>query len=165
MRTKSIDNYVRAFRGAGHKITPQRRLIFQILVEESGHLTAEEFYQRAQAAMPDISRSTVYSTLNTLVELGALAAVEDISTGATRYDSDPGSHHHLYCLACGKLVDIHPETEEPEMPCETINGFQIVKRQVTYYGYCPDCQDGNPQAMDADRVPMSTKPAVEATDR
>jgi len=165
MGTKSIDSYVRAFRGAGHKITPQRRLIFQILVEESGHLTAEQFYQRAQAVMPDISRSTVYSTLNTLVELGALAAVEDISSDATRYDSDTGSHHHLYCLACGKLVDIHPENEEPEMPCETISGFRIVKRQVTYYGYCPDCQAGNPRAMDAHIVPMSKKPAVKATGR
>jgi Fe2+ or Zn2+ uptake regulation protein len=138
----TTNHYISAFRAAGRKITPQRRLIFQRLAEEADHPTAENVYQRVAHDMPDISRSTVYNTLKALVELGALDEVEDISSEGTRYDTETGGHHHLYCLRCGKLIDIHQEFAGLDLPQEKQQGYRIVKRQVTFYGYCPECADG-----------------------
>jgi Fe2+ or Zn2+ uptake regulation protein len=139
--TDTIRQYIRAFRNAGRKITPQRRVIFRILVAEEDHPTAEEVYQHAAEVMPDISRSTVYNTLKALVALGALDEVEDLSGDGARYDTEVGSHHHLYCLGCGKLIDVHRSFEGLELPPEMQAGYQIVKRQVTFYGYCPECAE------------------------
>jgi Fe2+ or Zn2+ uptake regulation protein len=136
-----MDTYIQAFRDAGWRITPQRRLIFEILAEEVDHPMAEEVYQRAVREMPDISRSTVYNTLNALVEVGALDKVQDVSAGGTRYDTEIDHHHHLYCLRCGTLIDVHQTFEGLTLASEKDQGYQIVRRQVTFYGYCPECRD------------------------
>lgn len=69
---KPIGAHIRAFRRAGRRIAPQRRLIFQILAGEAEHPTAQQVFRRAVTAMWVVSRSTEYHTLNTLVELGDL---------------------------------------------------------------------------------------------
>jgi Fe2+ or Zn2+ uptake regulation protein len=147
--TTSIQQYVRAFRGSGRKITPQRRLIFRVLTELAEHPTAEEVYQRAVLDMPDMSRSTVYSTLKALVELDALAEVEELSDEGTRYDTETDSHHHIYCLSCGKLVDVAQQFHGLELPPDKEQGYEIVKRQVTFYGYCPACRGEEPEQAEA----------------
>ena len=90
--------------------------------------------------MPDISRTTVYNTLHELVVVGAMAEVEDLSGGGTRYDTSTNQHHHLFCLGCHALVDIDWDSARLELPPDETAGYRITRRQVTFYGYCPNCQ-------------------------
>ena len=138
---QSIEALVEQFRREGRKITPQRRVIFEALIRDDSHPTAEEIYQRVWSVMPDISRTTVYNTLHELVAVGALAEVADLSDGGTRYDTSTSHHHHLFCLGCHTLVDIDGDFQRIELPPNETAGFRIVRRQVTFYGYCPNCQD------------------------
>jgi Fe2+ or Zn2+ uptake regulation protein len=142
---QSIEMLVELFRQKGHKITPQRRAIFELLNGDGSHPTAEEIYQRALVVMPDMSRTTVYNTLRELVELGELSPVEELSEDGVRYDTYTGDHHHLFCVRCHTLVDINREFEGLELSKGEAAGYQIVKRQVTFYGYCPKCK-GSKQA-------------------
>jgi Fe2+ or Zn2+ uptake regulation protein len=73
--------------------------------------------------------------------VGALMEVEDLSEGGTRYDTSTGQHHHLFCLGCHTLVDIDRDFQQLELPPDETGGYRIVRRQVTFYGYCPDCQE------------------------
>ena len=134
-----VEEFIESFRQAGHKVTIQRRAIFELLAEAEGHPTADEIYQRLVTRMPEISRSTVYNTLNTLVALKQLTAVEDLS-GSTRYDTNADQHHHLYCMGCGKLVDIERGFDSLTLSESEQAGYYIVRPQVTFYGYCPQCQ-------------------------
>ena len=138
---QSIEALVEQFRREGHKITPQRRAIFEALIKDDSHPTAEEIYQRVWSVMPDISRTTVYNTLHELVAVGALIEVADLSGGGARYDTSTSQHHHLFCLGCHALVDIDRDFQRIELPPNETAGFCIVRRQVTFYGYCPNCQD------------------------
>ena len=138
---QSVERLVEQFRREGHKMTPQRRAIFGTLIEDDGHPTAEEVYQRVLSVMPDISRTTVYNTLHELVAVGALMEVEDSSEGGTRYDTSTRPHHHLFCLGCHKLVDIDRDFLGLELSSNETAGYHIVRRQVTFYGYCPNCQE------------------------
>jgi Fe2+ or Zn2+ uptake regulation protein len=54
--------------------------------------------------------------MHELVSLSELAVVEELSEGGLRYDTDVTPHHHLYCMACGKLIDIHHDFEGLELP-------------------------------------------------
>jgi Fur family peroxide stress response transcriptional regulator len=137
---RSVDALVELFRQKGFKITPQRRAIFEILAQDDSHPTAEDIYQRVLSVMPDISRTTVYNTLRELVDLGELFEVENASEGGTRYDTNTDRHHHLFCLKCHRLVDISRDFAALELSPEEAAGYQIVRRQVTFYGYCPNCQ-------------------------
>ena len=137
---QSVEALVEQFRREGRKITPQRRAIFETLIRDDSHPTAEQIYQRVYSAMPDISRTTVYNTLHELVSVGALMEVEDLSEGGTRYDTSTGQHHHLFCLDCHTLVDIDRDFQGLELAPNETAGYSIVRRQVTFYGHCPNCQ-------------------------
>ena len=138
---ESVDALVEQFRREGRKITPQRRAIFEALIRDVSHPTAEEIYQRVQSVMPDMSRTTVYNTLHELVAVGALIEVADLSGGGARYDTSTSQHHHLFCLGCHTLVDIDRDFQRLELPANEAAGYHIVRRQVTFYGYCPNCQE------------------------
>jgi Fe2+ or Zn2+ uptake regulation protein len=138
---QSVDELVEQFRREGRKITPQRRAIFEALIRDDSHPTAEEIYQRVWSVMPDISRTTVYNTLHELVAVGALMEVEDLSEGGTRYDTTTSLHHHLFCLGCHTLTDIDGGFQLLDLPLNETAGYRIVRHQVTFYGYCPNCQE------------------------
>ena len=139
---KSLDELLERFRQNGLKITPQRRVILELLVQDDSHPTAEEIYQRVLSVMPDVSRTTVYNTLRELIALGELTEVQDLSEGGLRYDTDTSVHHHLFCMHCHALIDIDHDYEGLTLPPEEASGYQIVRHQVTFYGICPDCQAG-----------------------
>ena len=138
---QSPEALIKLYRKKGLRITSQRRLIFEILAEQRSHPTVEEIYQRVRLRMPDVSRSTVYNIIHELVELGELFEVEDISEEGTRYDTALDYHYHLYCKNCHKLIDIEPDLDSLNLPPEKASGFKIQRRQVTFYGICPDCQE------------------------
>jgi Fe2+ or Zn2+ uptake regulation protein len=130
------------FRQNGLKITPQRRVILELLVNDASHPTVGQVYQRVLSIMPDVSRTTVYSTLRELVALGELTEVQDLSQGGLRYDTDTSVHHHLFCTHCHALIDIDHNFEGLTLSPKEASGYQIVRHQVTFYGVCPDCQTG-----------------------
>jgi Fe2+ or Zn2+ uptake regulation protein len=138
---RSVEEFVELFRRQGFKITPQRRVIFEALSQNDSHPTAEEIYQRVSSLMPDISRTTVYNTLREMVALDALVEVEDLGGGGLRYDTDTDQHHHLFCMKCHALVDIDCKVQGLELSPDEAAGYRIVRRQVTFYGYCPRCQE------------------------
>jgi Fe2+ or Zn2+ uptake regulation protein len=137
---RSVEAAVQLFRQKGFKITPQRRAIFELLAGDPSHPTAEEIYQRVKQHMPDISRMTVYNTLHELVAVGEIDEVEHLVEGGARYDTNTASHHHLLCLRCHTLVDIDHDFDDLDLPLPEASGYQIVRRQVTFYGHCPNCQ-------------------------
>jgi Fe2+ or Zn2+ uptake regulation protein len=137
---QSVEVLVTLFRQQGYKITPQRRAIFEVLIQDDSHPTAEDIYQRVLAVMPDISRTTVYNTLRELVALGELLEVENASEGGTRYDTNADQHHHLLCLRCHRLVDVSHDFDGLDLAPGETAGYRIVRHQVTFYGFCPQCQ-------------------------
>ena len=137
---RSLELLIERFRQSGLKITPQRRVILELLENDDSHPTAEQVYQRVLSVMPEVSRTTVYNTLRELNDLGELTPVQDLSEGGQRYDTNSEPHHHLYCVRCHKLIDIDRGFEGLSLAPEERSGYHILSRQVTFYGICPDCQ-------------------------
>jgi Fur family peroxide stress response transcriptional regulator len=137
---KSLETLLEQFRQNGLKITPQRRVILELLINDDSHPTAEQVYQRVLSVMPDVSRTTVYNTFRELSDLGELVPVHDLSEGGQRYDTNNENHHHLYCVRCHTLIDIDRDFEGLSLAPEETSGYRILSRQVTFYGICPDCQ-------------------------
>jgi len=69
---------------SGHRLTPQRREVYNVLLEERDHPSATEVFIRAKKRIPGISLATVYNCLETLVECG-LAKQVNVEREATRY--------------------------------------------------------------------------------
>ncbi len=122
------------------RMTAQRRVIAEVLAGEHVHITADEVHARARARLPEISRATVYNTLNELVELGEVLELAP-DGGAKRYDpntADP--HHHLVCQGCGATRDVHPEGESRlSLPSGERHGFVVSGVEIIFRGLCPAC--------------------------
>lgn len=127
-------------RERGWRMTAQRRVVAEVLNGEHVHLTADEVHARAAAKLPEISRATVYNTLGELVSLGEVVEMTT-DKRAKRYDPNAHSpHHHLVCVGCGTIRDVHPRGNPiADLPESERFGFRVADVEVTYRGLCPEC--------------------------
>lgn len=127
------------------RLSAQRRAVAQVLVGEHVHLTAEQVHDLARARLPEISRATVYNTLNELVTMGELLEVE-VADGPKRYDPNVAEpHDHLVCDGCQSIRDL-PRSDGPAIPSGAVDGFCVTRVEVTYRGMCPTCATRQPAA-------------------
>ncbi|MEZ4559992.1 MAG: Fur family transcriptional regulator [Caldilineaceae bacterium] len=141
---QKLDLYLQALQQAGHRITAQRRAICEYLATTDRHPTPYEIYDDISYAHPEISRATVYNTLNVLQALGVIV---EIAFGAdhTHYDTDPTPHINLICLRCHSITDYHAPVDaalqaaqQEEIARNT--GFQPVSARMDILGFCADCR-------------------------
>ena len=137
-----LDLYLGALRRAGLRVTPQRQAICTYLAGTDRHPSPYDVYADISSAHPEISRATVYNTLNTLQQLGAIV---ELSFGAdhTHYDTDPEPHINLICLRCHKIVDFasDPALHEIEQRILHETGFQSAAAKIDLVGFCADCRE------------------------
>jgi Fur family transcriptional regulator, stress-responsive regulator len=120
-------------------MTPQRRVVAEVLVGDHVHLTAEEIHDLAQERLPEISRATVYNTLNELVGMEELVEV-DVVNGPKRYDPNVSEEHdHLVCDSCHAIRDVPRVRKPPPIPEGDRADYVITAVDVTYRGLCPAC--------------------------
>jgi Fur family transcriptional regulator, ferric uptake regulator len=92
-------------------------------------------------ALPDVDRATVYRTVDLFVDLGI---AKKVSTGF-KYrvelgDSFQEHHHHLTCLRCENVIDVHtPEIEYAIEQVAANNGFRPIRHDLEITGYCSSC--------------------------
>ena len=120
----------------GLRSTSQRERVYNVLLEERDHPTAEEVFLRAKQRMPDISMATVYNCLAALVKCDLVKQVK-VRRGATRFCPNMREHCHFYCQACGSVFDIDLEPGAPELPMP--RGFKPAHFDIAIHGLCPDC--------------------------
>ena len=134
----SLDLLYEQFRAQGYRLTPQRRAIIRVLLDDGTHVTADHVYTQARDVMPDLSPATVYNTLHELAEMGMLMEL-DLGLGERRYDILTADHAHLVCLDCGHIEDVPYDSSALELLPEHTRGFKVIDRRVTFRGYCPNC--------------------------
>jgi Fur family transcriptional regulator, ferric uptake regulator len=89
---------VAELRRAGHRLTPQRLLVLQVMKDSQGHLTADEVLEELKESYPLINLATVYRSLQWLKEAGRLVET-DLGEGRRVFSYlDTHRHHHLVCL-------------------------------------------------------------------
>ena len=122
------------------KLTPQRLVIYEELIESDEHPSTDMVYQRVRQQFPTISFDTVNRTLITFSEIG-LAGVIEGTGNPKRYDGNLSKHHHFQCLKCKKILDVHDESfnriEAPES-FRTIH--TVLTTTVRLEGICEQCQ-------------------------
>ncbi len=125
-------------RRRGLRLTAQRRVVAEALEGEHVHLTAEQVYERSVARLPEISRATVYNTLNQLHDLGEVREIK-LDAGPKRYDPNTVQpHQHLICERCGDVRDVVPHGDV-SLPPGQRHGFKIRNVEVAFRGLCPAC--------------------------
>lgn len=123
--------------GSGLKLTPQRMAILGCLEGNTCHPSAEEIFRQVSQAYPMMSFATVYNTLSMLRDRGLVLELT-IDPARKRYDPNVTPHHHVICLACGKIADVHAEYELA-VPADIADAFVMSGNHVEFYGTCSAC--------------------------
>ena len=129
-----------------HRLTPQRRLVLEILSENKDlHLSAKEVYQALRKKGYEVGVATVYRTLDLLDEMGLIHRL-NFGDGCNRFElSSLGlghNHHHLLCLECRSITEVEEDfLQKLEETVEIKHGFRVTDHRVQLYGYCQKCRE------------------------
>ena len=123
------------------KLTPQRLAILNYLNGNKSHPSAETIYKAVSKQFPTMSFATVYNTLETLLNKGSIRELK-IEAGKKRYDHDIKPHHHIICIKCNKIVDLYKDYKIP-LPDEIIQEFELINKNIEFYGTCRNCKKRN----------------------
>lgn len=123
----------------GFRLTPQRRLLMDIIHNTHRHLRAEEILAYVRARVPGVNKSTIYRTLDLLVSLGCVVKSE-LKDRFIYHHAEEGHHHHLVCLECGKILDCSEGVfSDLEREISDKYGFQGDFRHMVIGGICEEC--------------------------
>jgi Fur family ferric uptake transcriptional regulator len=121
--------------------TKQREVILQELRKLKTHPTAAGLYQIVLHRLPKISLGTVYRNLDLLVKAGAIQKLEHGSEEA-RFDGEVTPHHHIRCVKCGRVDDIHGLSLDPlGGVTEDFNGYRVLGQRIEFFGLCARCKE------------------------
>jgi Fur family ferric uptake transcriptional regulator len=123
----------------GYRLTPQRTLVWDVLRTGGGHMSAEDICGQVQKQFPHVNISTVYRTLELLVEL---RLVRETHLGPTKRFfevEEEVPHHHLVCEACGAVAHIHDE-DLGDLQRLLADGQGFTAKQLTIFGLCAACR-------------------------
>lgn len=138
------------FRGCGYRMTAGREAILDVLSQADEHLSAEDIYMKIHPVNPAIGLTSVYRTLDILVNIGMVHKF-DFGHRRARYElaEDPKGkrhHHHLVCTGCGRVIDYTDFIdEEVALLKKTEEGlskkynFRIDNHLIQFYGLCDAC--------------------------
>jgi Fur family ferric uptake transcriptional regulator len=133
----------RTLKEKGYKLTPQRRMVLDLLHESRAHLTAEDIVNRIHMSAPDINKSTVYRTLELLEELG-LVVRSALGGRFIYHHRESGQHHHFVCRSCGSIIN-GDENLLNHLKKSLQEGFDFQPdlKHMVIYGLCGACREQN----------------------
>jgi Fur family ferric uptake transcriptional regulator len=124
----------------GFRMTPQRRLILDVIHDAEGHVTADHIIEYVESRVPGVNKSTIYRTLELLESLGCVYKSRH-GDHFIYHHADGGHHHHVVCSGCGRSVDLDDDLFLPvEATVEAKTGFTVALTHVVMRGLCSECR-------------------------
>jgi len=121
----------------GIRLTPQRRYVYEALMERRDHPTALEVFLRAKDRMPSLSLATVYNCLDALTESGLIRQV-NCDRASSRYCPNLMPHGHFFCSECGVVFDV-PLNPSLQAAREVPSGTHVSHIEINLRGLCSAC--------------------------
>jgi Fur family ferric uptake transcriptional regulator len=103
-------------------------------------MDADEIFLALKQKNANVSRATVYNTLDILVECN-LVSPNSFGHKHLHYERSYGyqEHHHIICEKCGRLLEFTSPKIDDELSeiCQK-NGFKLKRNVLQLFGECLD---------------------------
>ena len=126
---KKIELLVVALKKEGLRFTEQRKSIWDEITSSDDHREAEDIYLALRKKNINVSRATVYRTIDVLVKNNLVRKL-DIGDAPSKYENKIDSHHHdhMICLETGDIIEFYnEELENLQDEIAKKHGYKVVR--------------------------------------
>lgn len=124
------------------KLTGERKAMLAAVLERGSHFDADTLHLALKQRGEDVSRATVYRTLDLLVQCG-LVRKDSLGHQQAQYEAvRAGEHHdHLICLRCSNVIEFfRPDLEALQDAICAEKKFKPLHHSLQIFGLCKSCQ-------------------------
>jgi Fur family transcriptional regulator, ferric uptake regulator len=122
------------------RTTRQRVELLSVLADCNEFMTPREIHEQLRSRGAPVGLTTVYRTLQTLVEEGEVDLMR-MPNGEQLYRRcGTAHHHHLTCRGCSTTVEVmSPTVERWAATTSSDHGFTHVSHTLEIFGVCSRC--------------------------
>ncbi len=134
-----MEDYLTKIRENGLKLTPLRKAIIKLFIDNDSHMTPEDTWIKLRDKFRQCGLPSIYRNLESMVECGILTRIQlfDRKKHYGLCNSEKNCHHHhIVCIKCGK-VDAIDECAITDI--KKIRGYRIVSHYMQVNGICENC--------------------------
>ena len=138
----TYDQLKRALIIEGLRYTQQRQSVWDELCATNDHRDAEGIYLAIRQSGLNVSRATVYRTIDVLVK-NKMARKLELGDGRARYEHKVNAthHDHLICIQCGKIEEFMDEVIESRQDKIVKKfGYKLVRHIHQLFIICSECE-------------------------
>ena len=126
---ENIELLVEALKKEGLRFTEQRKSIWDEITSSDDHREAEDIFLALRKKNINVSRATVYRTIDVLVKNNLVRKL-DIGDAPSKYENKIDSHHHdhMICLDTGDIIEFYnEELENLQDEIAKKHGYKVVR--------------------------------------
>jgi len=128
------DTLTQKLTSEGMRFTRQREVVYEAVLNQRDHPTADEVYARVRSDEAGISLATVYNTLETLVQCNLVKQV-NFEREPTRYCPNLKEHGHFHDTRTGRIYDVDlNEGLFEQLRHHLPDGFEAAQIEINFRG-------------------------------
>ena len=140
MATKNLLS--NALKKEGLRHTIQRQAVWDEIKSNDDHRDAEQIYSALRKNNLNVSRATVYRTIDVLYKNNLIRKIE-LGDSPSKYENKVNSDHHdhIICVQCGRIDEfVDDKIERQQDKISDKLGFKMIRHIHQLLVLCKDCK-------------------------